>query len=110
MATKDSGRLADLGMFLNIIDEIRRSNVFKATGQGTIGDQDEIQENEKIRAMNPYVRDTVCTYYAAQTLEGMMLAPNYDEIAKVQVFAGGEATGQIVYVPDESRRRRRRRR
>lgn len=100
MATKDSGRLADLGMFLNIIDEIRRSNVFKATGQGTIGDQDEIQENEKIRAMNPYLRDTVCTYFAAQTLTAM-LAPNFDEIAKVKVFAGGEASGQIVYVPDE---------
>ena len=31
--------------------------------------------------MNPYVRDTVCTYFAAQTLVAMSV-PGYDEVAK----------------------------
>ena len=87
-------------VFLQVIDEIRRSNVFKATGSGTIGEADDVTENALIQQMNPYVRDTICTYYAAQTLVATM-SPNFDDIAKVRVFAGGEENGQIVYVPDE---------
>ena len=79
----------------------RRSNVFKATGSGIRGQTNDVTENALIQQMNPYVRDTVCTYYAAQTLVGMM-CPNYDDIAKVRVFANGEETGQIVSAkPDE---------
>ena len=50
--------------------------------------------------MNPYIRDVICTYYAAQTLVSMMV-PGFDEVAKVRVFAAGEENGQVVYVPDE---------
>ena len=99
-ASQQKGVPAGDATFLTVIDEIRRSNVFKATGSGTVGETNDVTENALIQQMNPYVRDTVCTYYAAQTLVGMM-APNYDDIAKVRVFANGEETGQIVYVPDE---------
>mmetsp|Transcript_9318 Transcript_9318/g.34768 ORF Transcript_9318/g.34768 Transcript_9318/m.34768 type:complete len:1174 (-) Transcript_9318:55-3576(-) len=99
-ASQKNGVPAGDETFLAVIDEIRRSNVFKATGSGTVGETNDVTENALIQQMNPYVRDTVCTYYAAQTLVGMM-APNYDDIAKVRVFANGEETGQIVYVPDE---------
>ena len=91
---------ADTNVFLTVIDEIRRSNVFKATGAGTVGETDEVTENALIQQMNPYVRDTICTYFAAQCLVAMMV-PNFDDVAKVRVFAAGEETGQIVYVPDE---------
>ena len=99
-ASQKAGVPAGDATFLTVIDEIRRSNVFKATGSGTVGETNDVTENALIQQMNPYVRDTVCTYYAAQTLVGMM-CPNYDDIAKVRVFANGEETGQIVYVPDE---------
>ena len=99
-ASQKTGVPAGDETFLTVIDEIRRSNVFKATGSGTVGETNDVTENALIQQMNPYVRDTVCTYYAAQTLVGMM-CPNYDDIAKVRVFANGEETGQIVYVPDE---------
>jgi len=99
-ASQKAGVPAGDATFLVVIDEIRRSNVFKATGSGTVGETNDVTENALIQQMNPYVRDTVCTYYAAQTLVGMM-CPNYDDIAKVRVFANGEETGQIVYVPDE---------
>ena len=87
-------------VFLDVIDEIRRSNVFKATGQGTVGETDDTTENALIQQMNPYIRDVICTYYAAQTLVSMMV-PGFDEVAKVRVFAAGEENGQVVYVPDE---------
>ena len=99
-AAAKRGNPADNNTFIGVIDEIRRSNVFKSTGVGTVGETDETTENALIQQMNPYVRDTITTYFAAQTLVAMMV-PNYDEVAKVRVFAGGEETGQIVYVPDE---------
>ena len=87
-------------VFLSVVDEIRRSNVFKSTGQGNVGETDDTTENALIQQMNPYIRDTICTYYAAQTLVAMMV-PGFDEVAKVRVFAAGEEAGQVVYVPDE---------
>ena len=95
-----SKKRADNDAFLSVIDEIRRSNVFKSTGTGTVGETNDKVENALIQQMNPYVRDTITTYFAAQTLVAMMV-PNFDEIAKVRVFAGGAENGQIVYVPDE---------
>jgi cell division protease FtsH len=92
--------LADDDTFLACIDEIRRSNTFKNDGSGQVGEGNAKAEDELIQQMNPYVRDTITTYYAAQTLVAMMV-PNYDEVAKVRVFTNGEETGQIVYVPDE---------
>ena len=74
--------------------------MFKATGQGTVGETDDTTENALIQQMNPYIRDVICTYYAAQTLVSMMV-PGFDEVAKVRVFAAGEENGQVVYVPDE---------
>ena len=42
----------------------------------------------------------VCTYYAAQTLVGMIV-PQFDEIAKVRVFENGEIGGYVQAVPNE---------
>ena len=97
---KKERKMAGDRVFLDVIDEIRRSNVFKATGQGTVGETDDTTENALIQQMNPYIRDVICTYYAAQTLVSMMV-PGFDEVAKVRVFAAGEESGQVVYVPDE---------
>jgi len=83
------------------IDDIRRSQNFvrNGSGAGSLA-RDSMLEDALVAQLNPYVRDTVATYFAAQTLVAMQM-PAYDELSKVSVFPGGKASGAISYVPDE---------
>jgi len=93
--------VANTGDFLWCIDDIRRSQSFVRAGSGTGSlSRDTTLEDSLIDALNPYVRDNVATYYAAQTVVAMQM-PAYDELSKVTVFVGGKPSGQISYVPDE---------
>ena len=93
--------LASTGDFLWCIDDIRRSQSFvrNGSGAGSLA-RDSMLEDVLVAQMNPYTRDTVASYFAAQTLVAMQM-PAYDEVSKVSVFPSGQASGQISYVPDE---------
>jgi cell division protease FtsH len=93
--------VANTGDFLWCIDDIRRSQTFVRAGSGAGSlSRDKTLEDSLVQKLNPYVRDTISTYYAAQTVVAMQM-PAYDELSKVAVFVGGKAMGQISYVPDE---------
>ena len=93
--------LASTGDFLWCIDDIRRSQSFVRNGSGAGSlSRDTMLEDALVAQLNPYVRDTVASYYAAQTVVAMQM-PAFDELSKVTLFQGGKATGQISYVPDE---------
>lgn len=94
-------KLASTGDFLWCIDDIRRSQSFvrNGSGAGSLA-RDSMLEDALVAQLNPYVRDAVATYFAAQTVVAMQM-PAYDEVSKVSVFPGGRASGAISYVPDE---------
>jgi len=92
-------RIANTDTFLEVIDQIRSLAYNRSTGSST-GSSDDATENFMIQQMSPYVRDTITTYFAAQTLVASMM-PSYDDIAKVKIFDHGMETGHIYYVPEE---------
>jgi len=93
--------VANTGDFLWCIDDIRRSQSFVRAGSGAGSlSRDVMLEDTLVAQLNPYIRDTVATYFAAQTVIAMQV-PAFDELSKVSVFMAGKPTGQISYVPDE---------
>ena len=53
-----------------------------------------------MQIMNPYTRDSICLYTAAQVVVAMV-APEYDDVANVIVFPGGKETSVIQYIARE---------
>ena len=102
-AAGQKGGMATTEDFLKIINSIRATKSFSSgskDGTDTLMTRSKFKEDVAMQIMNPYTRDSICLYTAAQVVVAMV-APEYDDVANVIVFPGGKETSVIQYIARE---------
>ena len=102
-AAGQKGGMATTEDFLKVINSIRATKSFSSgskDGTDTLMTRSKFKEDVAMQIMNPYTRDSICLYTAAQVVVAMV-APEYDDVANVIVFPGGKETSVIQYIARE---------
>ena len=89
--------------FLKVINTIRATKSFSSgskDGTDTLMTRSKFKEDVAVQIMNPYVRDSICLYTAAQVVVAMV-SPVFDDVANVIVFPAGKETSVIQYIRQE---------
>ena len=102
-AAGSKGGMATTEDFLKIINSIRATKSFSSgskDGTDTLMTRSKFKEDVAVQIMNPYTRDSICLYTAAQVVVAMV-SPEFDDVANVICFPGGKETSVIQYIARE---------